>query len=161
MHLNGRLLGGGVKVELKLVHRLRRLRKWELDRGSRVRIQPRPRENCGQTPIGTSGTSFVFVFSSEDGKLSEEAGMELSERSKGGIRGLIYGVQFAPDPLECVEHIIQHVVQKDRLNSAGDYVALIREALDSETQLSSLLPQPHSEAVIRSFLSEMLAKLTA
>jgi len=82
--------------------------------------------------------------------------MELSLTSRLGVENLLYGVQFDPEPIESIGHIIKHVVRDDRAR----YAAIIREALGSETQLSSLLPQPHSEAVIHKYLSEMLARLT-
>jgi len=89
--------------------------------------------------------------------------MELSQISTVRIRLLIYCVQFSPDPSNNaidIEHVAQQVAQEDDFGSTAEYAASIREALDSETQLSLLIPQPHSEAVIRSFLSKLLDRLT-
>lgn len=86
--------------------------------------------------------------------------MELSQMSKARIRLLIYPIQFDPDPSMSIEHVIECVVQKDHFISIAEFAASIHEGLDSETQLSLLIPQPHSEVVIRSFLSKLLDQIT-
>jgi len=80
-----------------------------------------------------------------------------NEKNTAIQRNCIPGWRFAyPD----IEHVAQQVAQEDDFGSTAEYVASIREALDSETQLSLLIPQPHSEAVIRSFLSKLLDRLS-
>jgi len=81
-----------------------------------------------------------------------------------GIENLIYGVQFDRDPTEPanVERIFRVAVQMDELRTPEDYAALIREALNSEEQFSSLIPHlPHSEEVIRRFLEKMLDRINS
>jgi hypothetical protein len=89
--------------------------------------------------------------------------MELSDMSKVCIRLVLYCILYSPDPSDAkvIEHNIYLIQRGDDPFTVAEYTAAIREALDSETQLSLLLPQPHSEDVIRSFLSKLLDRLTA
>ena len=86
--------------------------------------------------------------------------MESSTTWTGLINRLIYGVQYTSDPHTDVDRIKQYLLEQDDITPA-EYVLAIRRALESEMQLVSvLIPQPHSEDVIRSFLSMMLERLT-
>lgn len=82
-------------------------------------------------------------------------------RSKGLIRGLVYPVQFERNPVDGVDHAIEVVVRRRALNaSAEQYIAAIDAGLQSEEQLSLLIPQPHAEAVIRAYLAAVRQRLT-
>jgi hypothetical protein len=75
---------------------------------------------------------------------------------KGLIRGLIYPIQFSRDPVDGVDHVLKVVVDRRAMGaSRGDYAAAVDAALSSDEPLSLLIPQPHSEAVIRAFLAEL------
>jgi len=90
---------------------------------------------------------------------------DLSSIARVRIRLLLYGILYNPDPPKdaiAIERNIQEMHNGDlsKFGTAAEYAASIREALGSETQLSLLLPQPHSEDVIRSFLSKVLDRLS-
>jgi hypothetical protein len=86
--------------------------------------------------------------------------MELSQTSRSRVQALIYPVQFEADPSHGIERVVRQVIQNSVLGAtAEDFIASIGEALKSETQLCSLIPQEHSEAVIRKFLAELLTRL--
>jgi hypothetical protein len=78
-----------------------------------------------------------------------------SQLKYGGlIRGLIYPVQFEKDPRSGIEHVLDRVVSEGAMDATPmDYLAAIREALASDEAVHELIPQDHSEAVIRQYLS--------
>ncbi len=82
---------------------------------------------------------------------------------KGLIRRLIYYIQFDPEPLQGVDRVISQIskVSNGQPNRV-DYSSAIEEALASKNLLSKLIPQYHSEEVIRNYLREvaMHRKLT-
>ena len=94
--------------------------------------------------------------------------MELSSLTRVRIRLMLYDILYNPDPSKdaiAIERNVQQMHDGDlsEFGTAAEYAMSIREALDSETQLSlilPLLPQPHSEDVIRSFLSKVLDRLS-
>jgi hypothetical protein len=76
------------------------------------------------------------------------------------IRALIYCTQFDDDPTQAVDHVIQTVVAKRALGRERDeFREAIASALSSTESLATLIPQPHSEEVIRRFLELVLARL--
>jgi hypothetical protein len=80
----------------------------------------------------------------------------LDNRFKGLIRGLIYPIQFESDPVNGVDRVLRLVVSGRALNAGpGEYLAAVQAALRSDECLSALIPQPHSEAVIRAYLTEI------
>jgi hypothetical protein len=84
----------------------------------------------------------------------------LSNRHKGLIRGLIYPVQFDPDPVDGVDRVLELVVYRRALDAGPDeYSAAIAAALQSDEQLAPLIPQPHSEPVIRAYLTALQQRL--
>jgi len=86
--------------------------------------------------------------------------MELSTTWTVFINRLIYGVQYSSDPLTDVERIKQLLLKQSDI-TIEEYVSAIRMALNSEMQIVSfIIPQPHTEEVIRSFLTKMLEGLT-
>jgi hypothetical protein len=77
-----------------------------------------------------------------------------SNNQKGLIRGLIYCIQFSNDPVNGVDHVFKVVVDRRAMDaSREEYAAAVDAALSSDEPLSQLIPQPHSEAVIRAFLA--------
>jgi hypothetical protein len=73
---------------------------------------------------------------------------------KGLVRGLIYCIQFSDDPVDGVDHVFKVVVDRRAMDaSRAQYAAAVDAALSSNEPLSQLIPQPHSEAVIRAFLA--------
>lgn len=86
--------------------------------------------------------------------------MALSVRSAGLIRALIYPVQFDENPLEAVDRVIDMVIRARSLDATPEeYRAGIREALTSADRLSDLIPQDHSDDVIRRYLAEVARRI--
>ena len=76
------------------------------------------------------------------------------------LRMLIYPVQFEANPSNGIDRVIAQVVFADHLKlSLPDVLAAIDAGLASHTKLSELIPQSHSEAVIRGFLSALRTRL--
>jgi hypothetical protein len=76
------------------------------------------------------------------------------------LRALIYPVQFEADPLNGIDRVMAVVVFAKHLNLAlPDVLAAIDTGLASDARLSELIPQGHSEAVIRGFLSALRKRL--
>ena len=86
--------------------------------------------------------------------------MSLSTNSAGLIRALIYPVQFDENPLDAVDHVMNIVVTRRALDAMpAEYLAGIREGLTADEQLSRLIPQNHSEEVIRKYLAEIAHRI--
>ena len=78
------------------------------------------------------------------------------------IRALLYPVQFERDPIDGIDRVVEMVVRRRALGLApADYLALVRAALASDAGLASLLPQPHSETVVRDYLRGVECQLAA
>ena len=78
------------------------------------------------------------------------------------IRTLIYPVQFEKDPTSAVDRIAGQIEKgKVLVASPLDYFNAIRSGLESTEQLSGLIPQNHSEQVIREYLRSLNARLEA
>jgi len=76
------------------------------------------------------------------------------------LRMLIYPVQFEANPSDGIDHVIAQVVFADHLKlTLPDVLAAIDAGLASHSKLSELIPQSHSEAVIRGFLSALRTRL--
>ena len=86
--------------------------------------------------------------------------MTLDVQTQIIIRVLIYPIQFDANPVDGIDRVIKQVVLP-RL--AGEpptgYLAAITAALGSSEPLAALIPQGHSEAVIRHYLSAMRMRL--
>jgi len=83
-----------------------------------------------------------------------------SDNQKGLVRGLIYGIQFDPDPIDGVDRILRVVVDRQAMGATrGDFAAAVDAALSSDEPLAKLIPQYHPESVIRAFLTEMQRRL--
>jgi hypothetical protein len=86
--------------------------------------------------------------------------MPLSIRSASLIRALMYPVQFDANPLDAVDCVMEVVVAPGALDATpAEYRAGIREALGGADRLSTLLPQDHSEEVIRAYLAEVAHRI--
>jgi hypothetical protein len=84
----------------------------------------------------------------------------LSDTSAGLLRALIYPVQFERDPVDGIERVLEMVIGARALGaSPAEYRAAVREALESDAPLAELIPQPHSEVVIRGYLAEVARRL--
>ncbi|GEM_PF-2073272 len=78
------------------------------------------------------------------------------------IRGLVYPIQFDQDPVEGIDRVLEMVVRRRAMNATPeDYAEAVDKALQSDEQLALLIPQPHSEAVIRAFLTALRPHLPA
>ena len=79
----------------------------------------------------------------------------------GLLQVLIYPVQFEADPMDGIDRVINEIIPNMNAfsKSSEDYVNAIESALDSSDELSKLLPQPHSEKVIRRYLGEVRRRL--
>lgn len=79
---------------------------------------------------------------------------------KGLMRGLLYGIIFKANPLDAVDRTIWDTIDGHALGaSPQEYLDAIVIALESNEALAELLPQDHSEQVIRSFLAEVQRRL--
>lgn len=69
------------------------------------------------------------------------------------LRVLVYPIQFARNPVDHVERVIHDVTPHAGVQAPPeDYILVISRALQSSDGLSKLIPQPHSELVIRDYL---------
>ena len=79
------------------------------------------------------------------------AAIDFDPRAAAILRMLIYPIQFDADPLNGIDHVITQVVYAEHLKlSLPDVIAAIDAGLASHAILSELIPQRHSEPVIRS-----------
>ena len=82
------------------------------------------------------------------------------DRQKPLIRALIYPVQFERNPVDGIDHALEVVVRIRALGGSPDqYAAAVRAALRSDEPLAQLIPQRHSESVIRTYLAELGKRL--
>jgi hypothetical protein len=80
----------------------------------------------------------------------------------GHIRAVIYVIQFERNPLDGLDRVLRQVVQAGALSATpNQYLLSIRKALASETLLSELIPQGHSEETIRRYLTELEHRIQA
>jgi hypothetical protein len=76
------------------------------------------------------------------------------------LRMLIYPIQFEADPLNGIDRVVAQVVFADHSRlPLPDVIAAIDAGLASDAKLSGLIPQSHSEVVIRRFLSALRMRL--
>jgi hypothetical protein len=86
----------------------------------------------------------------------------LDQRSKSLIRALIYPIQFDRNPVDGVERVLKLVVEAGALGATPlEYLASTKAALASSEKLSKLIPQGHSEKVIRRYLMEIQQRLSS
>jgi hypothetical protein len=76
------------------------------------------------------------------------------------LRMLIYPIQFDPEPVKGIDRVLKMVVFADHLKlEVPDVIAAIDAGLASDAKLCELIPQGHSEAVIRGYLAAVRARL--
>jgi hypothetical protein len=86
--------------------------------------------------------------------------LDFDLREAAILRMLIYPIQFAADPLNGIDHVLAQVVFADHLRlPLPDVIAAIDSGLASNAKLSELIPQSHSEVVLRGFLSALRMRL--
>ncbi len=86
--------------------------------------------------------------------------IDLDPHAAAILRMLIYPIQFDAEPLNGIDRVVSMVVFAEHLKlSLPDVIAAIDAGLASNASLSELIPQRHSETVIRSFLSAMRTHL--
>jgi hypothetical protein len=85
---------------------------------------------------------------------------ELDPRPARILRMLIYPIQFDANPLNGIDRVLDQVVYAEHLKlSLPDIIAAIDSGLASHARLSELIPQSHTESVIRGFLSALRNRL--
>jgi hypothetical protein len=86
--------------------------------------------------------------------------IEFDARRAGMLRMLIYPIQFDPDPVMGIDRVLKMVVFADHTKlQVPEVIVAIEAGLASSASLSELIPQSHSEAVIRGFLSALRTRL--
>jgi hypothetical protein len=84
----------------------------------------------------------------------------LDDRTKGLIRALLYPVQFEKRPERGLDRVMEMVIRRHALNAdASDYRHAIDLALDSDEELSALVPQSHDEDTVRRYLRDLGERL--
>jgi hypothetical protein len=85
---------------------------------------------------------------------------EFSVHRAGVLRMMIYPIQFDPEPVKGIDRVLKMVVFADHSKlRVPDVIAAIDAGLASDAVLSELIPQSHSERVIRGYLSAVRARL--
>jgi hypothetical protein len=80
----------------------------------------------------------------------------MDKRTQGLLRALIYPIQFEKDPTAVADKVIEWVVEGGALKGTRmEYQAAVNTGLGSDERLSDLIPQDHSESVIRAYLQEV------
>ncbi len=83
------------------------------------------------------------------------------EHWQGIIRRLIYIIQFEDDPLNGIDRVVNHIMKiRESQPNKDEYILAIEVALESNTLLSDLIPQSHSESSIRNYLKEILKRIS-
>jgi hypothetical protein len=86
--------------------------------------------------------------------------MGLEARHASILRMLIYPIQFDPEPVNGIDRVIKVVVFAEHLNlRVPEVIAAIDAGLANEKKLAELVPQHHSEGVIRGFLAALRTRL--
>lgn len=87
------------------------------------------------------------------------APIDLDPRAAQVLRMLIYPIQFDADPLNGIDRVVDQVIRADLKLLPADVIAAIDSGLASHARLSELIPQSHTEAVIRGFLAALRIRL--
>jgi alkanesulfonate monooxygenase SsuD/methylene tetrahydromethanopterin reductase-like flavin-dependent oxidoreductase (luciferase family) len=103
------------------------------------------------------------MYRGRQGSNSREEGAlppALDARMNGFISALLYPIQFERDPVDGLDRVLEMVVRARALDGSPEqYAAAIDAALRSDEQLSRLIPQPHPEPVIRTYLAALRARV--
>jgi hypothetical protein len=87
--------------------------------------------------------------------------IDFDQRGAAVLRMLIYPIQFEADPLNGIGHVAAQVFADHSRLPLHEVIAAIDAGLTSSAKLSELIPQSHSEVVIRRFLSALRMRLEA
>jgi hypothetical protein len=85
--------------------------------------------------------------------------MRLDNQGRAILRMLIYPIQFSANPVEAIDHVFDYRVLPGLTDTPQHYLDAIDDGLESKEQLSLLIPQNHSESVIRNYLSAVGQRL--
>jgi hypothetical protein len=86
----------------------------------------------------------------------------LDERNAAILRTLIYPIQFDSDPEKGIDRALEVTVFADHLQlDVRQVIAAIDAGIASGASLSELIPQRHSEDVIRGYLIAVRTRLEA
>ena len=78
------------------------------------------------------------------------------------VRILVYPIMFSDNPLDLVECVLDSLIDESTVQRDWkQHLTSLRAALESDSSLSELLPQDHSEEVIRAYLSKAVESLAA
>ena len=89
------------------------------------------------------------------------ADSDFDQQGAAILRMLIYPIQFELEPVNGIDHVVAQVLAEHRRIPLHDVIAAIDAGLASDDKLAELLPQSHSEMVIRRFLSALRTRLEA
>jgi hypothetical protein len=77
------------------------------------------------------------------------------------LRALLYPVLFDARPVDGLQRVIAEVVDSGRSGTPEDFLRAVDAALASKEDLSKILQQEHTDALIREFLVELAKALRA
>jgi hypothetical protein len=76
------------------------------------------------------------------------------------VRTLVYPVMFSANPLDEVDRVLDQLINKATVQRDWHQVLVfIRSALESDSKLSEVISQKHSEEVIRAYLAAVAKAL--
>jgi hypothetical protein len=76
------------------------------------------------------------------------------------IRRLVYPVQYDRNPSASAKSIVDDMCHSGfKPASREKYIEAVRAVLVGTTEIANLIPQPHPEQVVRSYLLEVLKEL--
>jgi hypothetical protein len=87
------------------------------------------------------------------------ADRDFDQQAAAILRILIYPIQFESEPVNGIGRVVAQVSANYSRLPLNDVVAAIDAGLASDAKLSELIPQSHSEVVIRGFLSALRMRL--
>jgi hypothetical protein len=87
------------------------------------------------------------------------ADRDFDQQGAAVLRMLIYPIQFESKPLNGIDRVVAQVFAEHWRIPLHDVIAAIDAGLASDAKLAELLPQSHSEVVIRRFLSALRTRL--
>ena len=79
---------------------------------------------------------------------------------EGYVRTLLYPVIFESDPSTAVERVVD-MVRADTQMIPTRFAGAVRAALASDARLADVIPETHSEEIVRKYLVLVEARLSA
>ncbi len=89
------------------------------------------------------------------------ADRDFDQQRAAALRMLIYPIQFESEPFNGIDRVVAQVFAEHCRIPLNDVIVAIGAGLASDAKLAELLPQSHSEVVIRRFLSAFRTRLEA